>query len=221
MMSIRLLIADDHQMMRAGLRSLVEKGSSGMAVVGEAQNGTETVALAHKLMPNVIIMDVAMPDLNGIEATRKIVKDNPRVRVIALSGHSDRHFVSEMLKAGASAYILKQTAYEELLRAIGEVTNGKTYLSPAVTQGVVDSYVRASPQAGTHPAFATLTDREREVLQLLAEGRSTKEMADVLGVSVKTIETHRRNIMEKLSIHSVAELTKYAIREGVTSLEVG
>ena len=219
-MSIRLLIADDHKMMREGLKSLVEKESN-MAVVGEAQNGKDTVTLAHKLMPTVIIMDVAMPDLNGIEATRKIIKDNPRVRVIALSGHSDRHFVSEMLKAGASAYILKQTAYEELLRAIGEVTNGRTYLSPAVTQGVVDSYVRASPQPGAHPAFATLTDREREVLQLLAEGKSTKEMADVLSVSVKTVETHRRNIMEKLSIHSVAELTKYAIREGVTSLEVG
>jgi two-component system, NarL family, response regulator NreC len=176
--------------------------------------------LAQKVMPNVVVMDVNMPDLNGIEATRKIIKDNGRVKVVALSAHPDRHFVAEMLKAGASAYILKQTAYEELIRGIREVMNGKTYLSPAVAQGVVDSYVRSSPRRGENPAFATLTDREREVLQLTAEGKSTKEIAGEMGVSVKTVETHRRNIMEKLDLHSVAELTKYAIREGITSLEV-
>ena len=191
-----------------------------MSVVDEADNGKTTVALARKLMPNVVVIDVAMPDLNGIEATRKIVKENRNVKVIALSGHSDRHFVTEMLKAGASAYILKETAFDELIRAIREVMNGKTYLSPEVTRGVVDRYVRSSPKPGENPAFATLTDREREVLQQIAEGKSTKEIADDVSVSVKTVETHRRNIMEKLNLHSVAELTKYAIREGITSLEV-
>ena len=217
-MTIRLLIADDHKMMREGLRSLIAK-EEGLSIVAEAENGKDTVSLVRKTMPHVVIMDVAMPDLNGIEATRRIVKISPKVKVVALSGHPDRHFVTEMLKAGASGYILKQTAYEELIRAIIEVSKGKTYLSPAVTQGVVDTYVRATPRRDVKPAFAVLTHREREVLQLLAEGKSTKEMADELAVSVKTIETHRRNIMEKLSLHSVAELTKYAIREGITSID--
>ncbi|MFO7535497.1 MAG: response regulator transcription factor [Kiritimatiellia bacterium] len=218
-MNIRLLIADDHQMMREGLKALISK-EPGMSVVGEAQNGEETVDLTRKTTPHVAVIDVTMPDLNGIEATRKIIRDNPSVKVVGLSGHPDRHFVREMLKAGASAYILKQTAFDELIRAIHEVMAGRTYLSPEVTQGLVDSYVRSSPRKGENPAFATLTDREREALQLLAEGRSSKEIANKMGVSVKTIETHRRNIMEKLNLHSVAELTKYAIREGVTSLEL-
>jgi two-component system response regulator NreC len=218
-MNIRLVIADDHQMMREGLKALISK-EPGMSVVGEAQNGEETVELTRKTTPHVAVIDVTMPDLNGIEATRKIIRDNPSVKVVGLSGHPDRHFVREMLKAGASAYILKQTAFDELIRAIHEVMAGRTYLSPEVTQGLVDSYVRSSPRKGENPAFATLTDREREALQLLAEGRSSKEIANKMGVSVKTIETHRRNIMEKLNLHSVAELTKYAIREGVTSLEL-
>jgi DNA-binding NarL/FixJ family response regulator len=218
-MNIRLLIADDHKMMREGLKSLLSK-DPGMSIVGEAENGEETVNLSRKTAPHVAIIDVTMPDLNGIEATRKIIKDNPNIKVVGLSGHPDRHFVREMLKAGASAYILKQTAFDELIRAIHEVMAGRTYLSPEVTQGLVDSYVRSSPRKGENPAFATLTDREREALQLLAEGRSSKEIANKMGVSVKTVETHRRNIMEKLNLHSVAELTKYAIREGVTSLEL-
>ena len=217
-MNIRLMIADDHKMMREGLRALIEK-EDGMTVVAEAENGREAIALAQKAAPHVIVMDVAMPGLNGIEATRQLTRDHPNIKVIALSAHPDRHFVTEMLKAGASAYILKQTAYEELTRAIREVMIGRTYLSPSVTQGIVDSYVRSSPKRGENPAFATLTDREREVLQLTAEGRSTKEIADDVSVRVKTVETHRRNIMEKLNLHSIAELTKYAIREGITSLE--
>jgi DNA-binding NarL/FixJ family response regulator len=218
-MTARLLIADDHKMMREGLKSLIEK-EPGMSVIGEADDGKTTISLAAKLMPNIVVMDVAMPGLNGIEATRKIVKANPHTKVIALSGHHDQHLVREMLKAGASAYVLKNRAYEELIRAIGEVMKGKTYLSPEVTQGVVDSYVRGSVKPGENPAFAVLTDREREVLQMLAEGRSTKEMADEMSVSVKTVETHRHNIMEKLHLFSVAELTKYAIREGVASLDM-
>ena len=217
-MSVRLIIADDHKIMREGLRALIEKEAK-MSVVGEAEDGKSTVALAAKLSPHVVVMDVAMPGLNGIEATRKIVKANPRAKIIALSGHSDRHFVREMLKAGAAGYVLKNRAYEELGQAVGEVMKGKTYLSPEVAQGVVDTYVRGHVKSGENPAFAVLTPREREVLQAIAEGQSTKEIASDLDVSVKTIETHRSNIMEKLHLFSVAELTKYAIREGVASLE--
>ena len=218
-MNSRILIADDHRMMREGLRALIENEPE-MTIVGEAADGKNTVSLAAKLAPNVVIMDVAMPDLNGIEATRRIVRDAPNIKVVGLSGHLDRRFVTEMLKAGASAYILKQTAYEELIRAIREVVKGNTYLSPEVTRGLVDAHVRATPKAGESPAFATLSEREREVLQLLSEGQSTKEMADRLRVSVKTIDTHRWNIMQKLDLHSVAGLTKYAIREGLTSIDV-
>ena len=216
-MAIRVLLADDHQMMREGLKALLEK-TNRMTVVGEAEDGKSTVSLAARLAPNVVVMDVAMPGLNGIEAARKIRKANPSARIIALSGHADRRLVREMLMAGASGYVLKNRACEELIHAIEEVMQGRTYLSPEVTQGVVDTYVRNTPKPGENPAFATLTDREREVLQLLAEGRSTKEMAGELAVSVKTVETHRQNIMRKLQLFSVAELTKYAIREGVTTV---
>ena len=217
-MNIKLLLADDHAMMREGLKSLIQKESD-MAVVGEAGNGNETIELAKKAGAHVVVMDVAMPDLNGIEAARKILKDNPSIKVVALSGHANREFVREMLKAGASAYVLKSRAYEELVRAIREVVKGKKYLSPDIARGVVDEYVEMSSSKSKNPAFVVLTDREREVLQLLAEGRSTKELADALAVSVKTVETHRHNIMEKLNLHSVAELTKYAIREGITSVD--
>jgi DNA-binding NarL/FixJ family response regulator len=165
-------------------------------------------------------MDVAMPDMNGIEATRQIVAHNPQTKVIALSGHENKEFVREMLTAGASAYVLKKRAYEELERALREVMKGKKYLSPDIARGIVDDYVELSSSISENPAFIVLTNREREVLQQLAEGKSTKEMAAVMSVSVKTVETHRRNIMEKLDIHSVAELTKYAIREGVTTVDL-
>lgn len=217
-MSIRLVLADDHAMMREGLKSLIGKEPD-LAVVGEADNGVETVELAQKAGAHVVVMDVAMPDLNGIEATRKLLKANPSIKVVALSGHANREFVREMLKVGASAYVLKSRAYEELVRAIREVVKGKKYLSPDVACGVVDEYVEISSSKSVNPAFVVLTDREREVLQQIAEGRSTKEVADALSVSVKTVETHRRNIMEKLNLRSVAELTKYAIREGITSVD--
>ena len=217
-MTIRLLIADDHTMMREGLKALIQK-EDGMQVAGEAANGKETVELVRKSGAHVVVMDVAMPDLNGIEATRKILRDNPHIKVVGLSGHANREFVREMLKAGASAYVLKSRAYEELVQAIREVMKGRKYLSPDVARGVVDEYVEISTNIRGNPAFVVLTERERETLQLLAEGRSTKEIADDLNVSVKTVETHRRNIMDKLDIHSVAELTKYAIREGITSID--
>jgi len=216
-MTIRLLLADDHRLMRQGLKSLI-LAEAGMEVVGEAETGKEVVALAVKLRPHIVIMDIAMPDLNGIEATRQIISANPQTKVIALSGHDTKQFVREMLSAGASAYLLKKRAYEELIQAIHEVVKGRKFLSPDVAQGVVDAYVQLSSLSDEKPAFIVLTDREREVLQRLAEGHATKETADALCVSVKTVETHRRNIMEKLNLHSIAELTKYAIREGITGL---
>jgi len=217
-MNIRLILADDHEMMREGLKSMIQDEDD-MDVVGEAENGASTVALAARTGAHVVVMDVAMPDLNGIEATRKIMQDNPLTKVVALSGHANKEFVREMLSAGASAYVLKKRAYEELTQAIREVMKGKKYLSPDIARGVVDDYVELSSSISENPAFIVLTAREREVLQQLAEGKTTKEMADALNVSVKTVETHRRNIMEKLNLHSVAELTKYAVREGVTSLD--
>jgi DNA-binding NarL/FixJ family response regulator len=216
-MIVRLVLADDHTMIREGLKALIAQEAE-FTVVGEADTGKEIVELARKTGAHVVIMDVSMPDLNGIEATRKLLKANPRIKVVALSGHANREFVREMLKAGASAYVLKSRAYEDLVRAIREVMNEKKYLSPDIARGVVDEYVEMSSSLGEKPAFVVLTDREREALQLIAEGKSTKEAAAALGVSIKTVETHRRNIMEKLNLQSVAELTKYAIREGLTSV---
>lgn len=216
-MTVRLVIADDHTMMREGLKSLISKETD-FAVVGETENGKQTLEIARKVGAHVVVMDVSMPDLNGIEATRKLQKINPNIRVVALSGHANQELVREMLKAGASAYVLKSRAYEELVRAIREVMKGRKYLSPDVARGVVDEYIGMAASRSVNPAFVVLTNREREALQLIAEGKSTKEVADVLGIHVKTIETHRRNIMEKLNLHSVAELTKYAIREGITSV---
>ena len=218
-MNVRLVLADDHEMMREGLKSLIAQEPD-FTVVGEVDNGKAIIELAQKSGAHVVIMDVAMPGLNGIEATRKLMKTVPHIKVVALSGHANGEFVREMLKAGASAYVLKIHAYEELVRAIHEVMKGRKYLSPDVAQGVVDAYVELATSMSANPAFIVLTDRERETLQQIAEGRSTKEIADTMGVSVKTIETHRHNIMEKLNLHSVAELTKYAIREGLTSVDM-
>jgi len=218
-MATRILIADDHAMMRDGLKVVIEQ-EMGMEVVGEAENGKKTVAMAKKLAPHIVIMDIGMPDLNGIEATRKIVVENVHAKVIALSVHGDQRYVAEMLKAGASGYLLKRSAAEELIRAIKSVMFGQTYLSPDVTGGVVENFIRQpSPAQSDVEVFSELTDREREVLQILSEGKTTKEIAAALNVSVKTIETHRRNIMQKLDLHSVAELTKYAVRQGITTVE--
>jgi DNA-binding NarL/FixJ family response regulator len=215
-MSIRIILADDHKIVRDGLRSLIEK-EDGMEVVAEADNGRTALRLAVKLSPDLVIMDIAMPGLNGVEATRQIIASAPQCKVIALSMHADMRYVMEMLKAGASGYVLKDSAFEELARAIRTVLNNKTYLSPAVSEKVVGDYVKLLHK-GDGSAFSSLSAREREVLQLLAEGNSTAQIADRMHLSVKTIETHRQHIMEKLNIHNVAELTKYAIREGLTSL---
>jgi DNA-binding NarL/FixJ family response regulator len=216
-MSIKILLADDHKITRQGLRSLLEKEPD-MEVVAEAEEGRTTVRLARELLPDVVVMDVSMPDLNGMEAARQIRASLPNVKVIALSMHSDNLFVSEMLKSGASGYLLKDCAFEELARAIHVVVEGKTYLSPAISGVVVDEYLHHLTKTES-PGSKVLTDREREVLQLIAEGNSTKQVALKLHISVKTVETHRRQIMSKLNIHTIAELTKYAIRQGLTSLE--
>ena len=216
-MSIRILLADDHQIMRDGLRAILASEES-FEIVGEAENGREAAALARTLVPDVIIMDIGMPDLNGVEATRQIKADNPGVKVIALSMYADRGYVLGILEAGASGYVLKTGAYDEVHRAVKAVAQGKKYLSPDITQMVVDAQVRAPSQRGPS-AQTSLGPREREIVQLLAEGHTSPEIAKRLHISTRTVETHRRNIMKKLDLHSVADITKYAIREGLTSLE--
>jgi len=216
-MSIRILIADDHHIIRDGLHALIS-GEPDLEVIGEAQDGRQAVKLARKLRPDVIIMDVAMPVLNGIEATLQIKRDHSGARIIALSMHSDRQFIIRMLEAGAMGYVLKDCAFEELTTAIQTVADGRTYLCNKVAGSVVSDYVELLGRGGTDPP-SPLTPRESEVLQLLAEGKSTKEIAGSLQLSVKTIETHRLNMMDKLGVRSVAELTKYAIRHGLTSLD--
>ena len=215
-MQIAILLADDHEIIRNGLRSLIEK-EGGLKVIGEAENGRTAIHLARELKPDVVVMDIGMPDLNGIEATRQITSEVPGVKVLALSMHTDKRFVTGMLKAGASGYMLKDGAFEELIHAIRLVASNRIYLSPGIGSVLVDDLRHPSQDKG--PALPLLTAKEREVLQLVAEGKSTKEIASQLNVSVKTAETHRQHIMEKLGIHSVAELTKYAVREGLTSLE--
>jgi DNA-binding NarL/FixJ family response regulator len=214
---IKIVMADDHQIVRQGVRSLLT-AESDMEVVGEAENGRDTLRLVQQLAPLVVVMDISMPDLNGIEATRQIMAESPGVKVVALSMHSDSFFVLNMLKAGACGYLLKDCAVEELVKAIRTVVANKTYLSPGISDIVIKDLVNGySMIEGS--AFSILTNREREVLQLMAEGKSTNSIAERLCVSSKTVETHRKQIMTKLDIHSVAELTKYAVRQGLTSLE--
>ena len=217
-MSIRVLIADDHKIMLAGLRSLLEKQTD-FEVVGEADNGRKAVQMAQEKTPDVVVMDVSMPDLNGIEATKQIIESLPDTRVIALSMHSDKRFVMGMLRAGASGYLLKDCASQELANAILQVAGGKKYLSPEITGVVIDDFLQGASSKEVASATSKLSPREREVLQLIAEGWSTKQIASHLYVSIKTIETHRRQIMKKLDLHNIADLTKYAIREGLTSIE--
>ena len=210
---VRVLIADDHRLVREALRALL-RTQPDVQVVAEAEDGRSAVGLAASMSPDVVVMDINMPDLNGIEATRKVRAGGAGPKVIALSAHSDRRYTSEMLKAGATGFVMKDAAFEELAEAMRAVLSDKVYLSPALARAVAtDGADRADSSA-----FSKLTPREREVLQLLAEGKAMKEVAQHLSLSGKTIETHRRNIMDKLHIESMAELTKYAIREGLTSL---
>ena len=214
---MRIIIVDDHGIVREGLKSLLQNQSD-MEVVGEGQDGQVAVDLAEQLTPDMVIMDMSMPNLNGIEATRLILQHNPNIKVVILSMHSDRHIVKETLEAGASAYVLKSNLFDEMLRALETVAGGGRYLSPRITDVVIDDYVGKS--AGSEPAeVPKLTSRERQIVQLVAEGKSIKEIARILHISPKTADSNRRQIMNKLGFSGVAELTKYAIREGLTSLE--
>ena len=212
---MRVLLADDHQMFRQGLRVLLESQPD-VDIVAEASDGRTATQLAAEHAPDLVIMDVSMPDLNGIDATRQIIANAPpgkAPKIIALSAYGDERYAEQMLAAGASGYVLKHSAFPEMMEALSAVSAGKTYLSPSLPN------VPRNSGAATESS-GTLSPREREILQLLAEGKAMKEIASVLGVSIKTVETHRRTMMSKLGLYSVAELTKYAIREGVTSLEI-
>jgi two-component system response regulator NreC len=211
---MRILLADDHSMFREGLKKLLETNAD-FEVVGEASDGRQAVEMAMQYSPDVVLMDVSMPGLNGVEATRKILIDQPQTKVVGLSMHTDRRYPSELLRAGAAGYLPKDGSFDELEHAVRAVYAGEVYLSPRLSAQNGDG----NGESGVTSVFDRLTAREREVLQLMAEGQATKEIAATLHVSVKTVETHRRQIMEKLNIYSVAELTKYAIREGLTSIE--
>ena len=215
-MTVRILIADDHKILREGLRSLLETQSA-FAVVAEAEDGLTAYEGVKKHKPDIAILDIGMPGLNGIEVTRKIRSEQTTTKVIALSIHADRRFVMGILEAGANGYLLKDSAFAELITAVTAVTKGKTYLSPSIAETVIKSSLEKSDR-GKQGSSVLLSGREREVLQMIAEGKSTKEIAFRLFVSTKTVETHRKQIMDKLSIRTVAGLTKYAIREGLTSL---
>jgi len=212
--SIRVLLADDHTLVRAGLRKLLES-MPGIEVVGEASDGLELLELAEKLQPQVVLMDIAMPGLNGLEATGRIARAWPDIRVLILSMHQNAEYVRQALRHGAVAYLLKDSAPMELELALKAVLNGETYLSPAVSKGVVTDYVHRL-RTEEQPADV-LTPRQREVLQLIAEGQSTKEIARRLDLSVKTVETHRTQLMKQLDIHEVAGLVRYAMRSGLVS----
>jgi two-component system, NarL family, response regulator NreC len=213
-MSIRILIADDHKIVRDGLSGLI-RTQKDMEIIGEADNGMTAVKLASNVSPDIVIMDVSMPDLNGIEATRKIKSAVPDAKVIALSMHSDRRFVLGMLEAGVKGYVIKDSAFAELAGAIRAVSANKSYLSPGITDIVVNAYARNGEVKGN----ALLSNREREILQLLAEGRSVKKISELIHISIKTVETHRRNIMVKLDIKTAADLIRYALKEGYSTLE--
>jgi len=216
-MSIKIMLADDHSVLRHGLSKSFQNEKD-MEVIAQAKDGRSAVELAKELIPDVVIMDIGMPDLNGIEATRQITQDCPRVKIIGLSMHSSKNFIIEMFKAGASGYLLKDCEFDELVNAIRIVVSNKTYISPSISDIVVENYMRQFPES-KNSAFSILSKREREVLQLLTEGKTTKQIAKKLHISPKTVEVHRLNIMSKLKIDSIAQLTKYAIQEGLTQPE--
>jgi len=215
-MAVNIILADDHTLFREGLLSILNS-ELGFNVVAQATNGREVVKLARKMDVDVIVMDIAMPELNGIEATSQVLHEKPDLKVIAVSMHSDRHFVTGMLKAGAKGYLLKDCAGDELIRAVREVLHDRYYISEEISTSVLNDYVGKLVEEGN--VVSELTSREKEVLQLIAEGKATQEIADTLFISVKTVEAHRVKIKTKLKLNSIPELTKYAIREGLTSLE--
>jgi RNA polymerase sigma factor (sigma-70 family) len=213
-MKTRVLLADDHRLMRSGLRLVVEQNPD-FQVVGEADDGRQAVALANEMKPDVVVMDIGMPNLNGIEASRQITEAHPDIAVVMLSMHSDEGYVLRALKSGARAYLLKDSAEADLSRAIQAVREGKSFFSPSVSKLLLDDYVRKLQRAGIEDSYDLLSPREREILQLVAEGKSSKEIAAVLNLSVYTIETHRSNLMQKLNLRGIPELILYAVRKGL------
>ncbi|WP_020586315.1 response regulator [Desulfobacter curvatus] len=219
-MEINIILADDHHVIREGLRLLLDREKD-LFVLAEADTGRAALSAVKRFKPDLVIMDVSMPDLNGMEATRKILSEAPDTKVMALSMYSDKRFVEGMFQAGVSGYILKNCIARELVAAIRLVAKGQVYISPEIAGTIVDGFLsRFVPENDTNRRInrKTLTDREREILQLISEGKNTKEVAEKLHVSSKTVDAHRRNIMEKIGVHSIAELTKFAIREGITTL---
>jgi DNA-binding NarL/FixJ family response regulator len=216
MKKLRILLADDHIVMRTGLRAVLERQPN-LEVVGESENGRETIELSASLKPDVVVMDVGMPILNGIEATRTIVGQQPTTAVVILSMYSDESYVMRALKAGARAYLLKDSAAADLISAIQAVSQNKAFFSPKVSRILAEDYVRVLKQKGAVDSYDLLTSREREILQLLAEGKANKEVAAALNISPYTVETHRSHILEKLNLHNPAELILYAVRKGIIS----
>ena len=216
MNAVRILVADDHGVVRKGLRLILER-HDGLEVIGEAADGREAVRLAEELSPDIVIMDVGMPRLNGIDATAQILHRNPRAGVIILSMHSDEGYIVRALSAGAKGYLLKDSAEEDLIQAVRIVAQGRPFFSPRITQTLLDDYVRQLRQKGLQDSYDLLTEREKEVLQLISGGKSNKEVATILGLSVYTVETHRTNLMQKLNLHNTAEIVLYAVRKKIIS----
>jgi len=212
--TIRILLADDHNIMRDGLRLLLERQSD-FEIVGEASDGRQAIALAQELRPDIAIMDIAMPDMNGMEATRRIVESCPRTSVIILSMHYDESYVIRSLKAGARGYLLKDSVRADLIAAIRAVMQSKTYFSPKISQILQEDYMQELEQKEQDDSYDLLTDREREVLQLIAEGLANKEIANKLNLSIYTVDTHRSHILRKLNLHSVPEVILYAVRKNI------
>lgn len=214
MRKIRILLADDHQLMRSGVRLMLEREAD-LAVVGEASDGREAVTLAKSLKPEVVVMDIGMPNLNGIEAAHQMTQENPELAIVIVSMHSDESYVLRALKGGARGYLLKDSAEADLIKAVHAVASGKSFFSPAVSKLLLDDYVRKLKRSGTEDAYDLLTPREREVLQLIAEGKSNKDIANLLNLSVYTVESHRANLMEKLNLRGLPEVILYAVRKGI------
>lgn len=215
---IKILLADDHTIVRKGIRSLLD-GEADIEVVDEAENGREVLEKVEKLLPDIVLMDSTMPVLNGLEATRQIAKRFPQVKVLVLTMHTNEEYILQFLQAGAAGYLVKQSAPQELVSAIQAVHRGDIFLSPAISRTIVEEYIRQAKISDKEDRYDQLTDREREVLQLIVEGFSNREIAERLNISLKTAGVHRINLMHKLNIHNLTELTKFAIRKGIISLE--
>jgi two-component system response regulator NreC len=214
MRKTRILLADDHQLMRSGVRLMLEREPD-LTVIGEAADGREAVALAKSLKPEVVVMDIGMPNLNGIEAAHQMTQEFPDLAIVMVSMHSDESYVLRALKSGARGYLLKDSAEADLIKAVHAVAGGKSFFSPAVSKLLLDDYVRKLKRSGTEDAYDLLTPREREILQLIAEGKSNKDIANLLDLSVYTVESHRSNLMEKLNVRGLPELILYAVRRGI------